>query len=98
MEYALQNNPVVAVYHPQNESLGHAFANVNWAGYALRRGCRRRLTSRHSFLGGLTGISSAHVGISEKHGDNNTLAYTSRMGIPFHVRDPLSPPVVLTLS
>lgn len=87
MEYALQNNPVVAVYHPQNESLGHAFANVNWAGYHSCYGCCV-LTLRHSFLGGLTGISSAHVGISEKHGDNNTLAYTSRMGIPFHVHVP----------
>lgn len=35
MEYALQNNPVVAVYHPLNASLGHAFANVNWAGYVV---------------------------------------------------------------
>jgi isopenicillin-N N-acyltransferase-like protein len=45
----LQNHPTVTIYHPLNDKMGHAFANVGWAGW----------------IGSLTGMSSKKVGISE---------------------------------
>ena len=33
----LQDYPVVTVYHPQSDKLGHAFANVAWAGTGTSR-------------------------------------------------------------
>jgi len=50
MGAGLQNHPAVTIYHPgAGAGLGHAFANVGWTGW----------------IGTLTGMSSAQVGISE---------------------------------
>ncbi len=88
----MQNNPTVVVYHVTNSSLGHSFANIGWAGCAISDiPFSDPLSSpASSFVGSVTGYSSAPVGISEKVGDNNTFSQTSRIGIPFHVRS--SPP------
>jgi len=32
VDAGLQNYPVVTIYHPRTPKLGHAFANVAWAG------------------------------------------------------------------
>jgi isopenicillin-N N-acyltransferase-like protein len=45
----LQNHPTVTIYHPLTPKMGHAFANVGWAGW----------------IGTLTGMSSKKIGISE---------------------------------
>eukprot|EP00762_Andalucia_godoyi_P002520 ANDGO_02687.mRNA.1 Protein dcd1A len=75
-----QNYPVVVVYHPLNDASGqntwgHAFANVGWAG----------------FVGSLTGVSSTQLGVSEIGVSFPDIADPtvppfgdeSRVGIPF---------------
>jgi isopenicillin-N N-acyltransferase-like protein len=59
----------VTVYHPINSTYGHSFANVGFPG----------------FIGGLTGVSSDKLGISEigVSFPDNTFGDESRAGIPF---------------
>lgn len=44
----LQDYPVVTIYHPQSEKLGHAFANVAWAGKKKSR--KRKENSSDIFI------------------------------------------------
>jgi len=64
-----RNYAAITVYHPVNSTYGHAFANVGFPG----------------FIGGLTGVSSAKLGISEigVAYPDNTFGDESRAGIPF---------------
>ncbi|CAF0846202.1 unnamed protein product [Adineta steineri] len=65
----LQDFPVITIYHPRSEKLGHAFANVAWAGY----------------IGTLTGMSSTQMGISEIgiYFSDDTFGDESMSGLPF---------------
>jgi len=64
----MQKYPMVAVYHPDpNKFGGHPFANVGWAGW----------------IGSITGMSSVHVGMSEKVADDH-YGTSSREGYPFN--------------
>ncbi|UJR29433.1 hypothetical protein I4U23_010645 [Adineta vaga] len=65
----LQDYPVVTIYHPRSTKLGHAFANVAWAGY----------------IGTLTGMSSTQMGISEIgiYFSDDTFGDESMSGLPF---------------
>lgn len=65
----LQDHPVVVVYHPTSSKIGHAFANVGWAG----------------FMGSLTGVSSTQLGISEigVSFPDDTFGDESMIGNPF---------------
>eukprot|EP00753_Platysulcus_tardus_P002872 PLAT11979.1.p2 GENE.PLAT11979.1~~PLAT11979.1.p2 ORF type:complete len:455 (+),score=216.96 PLAT11979.1:31-1365(+) len=60
-------NAPTVTIYHPNEGNGHAFANVGWAG----------------FTSSITGVSSAHVGISEKHSDL-VWGEESRAGYPFN--------------
>jgi len=68
-EGGLQDFPVVTIYHPRSSKLGHAFANVAWAGY----------------IGTLTGMSSTKMGISEIgiYFTDDTFGDESMSGLPF---------------
>lgn len=65
----LQDYATVVVYHPMNSTLGHAFANVGWAGY----------------VGSLTGMSSQQMGVSEigVSFPDSTFGDESMSGTPF---------------
>ena len=49
MGTGIQDHPTVVIYHPGVAALGHAFANIGWAGVLMT----------------LSGVSSTRVGISE---------------------------------
>jgi len=59
----------ITVYHPVNETYGHSFMNIGFSG----------------FLGGLTGVSSVQLGISEIGASypDATFGKESRVGDPF---------------
>jgi len=69
MDGPFRDYAAVTVYHPVNETYGHAFANVGMAG----------------FVGGLTGVSETKLGISEigVTYPDPSFGYESRAGVPF---------------
>lgn len=64
-----KNFPQLTVYHPQNSSNGHAFANIGWTGW----------------IGSITGFSVEQMAISEigVSFPDDTFGDESRFGVPF---------------
>eukprot|EP01091_Cochliopodium_minus_P017099 TRINITY_DN6604_c0_g1_i1.p1 TRINITY_DN6604_c0_g1~~TRINITY_DN6604_c0_g1_i1.p1 ORF type:complete len:278 (+),score=55.58 TRINITY_DN6604_c0_g1_i1:45-878(+) len=69
MDGPFRNYASVTVYHPVNSTYGHAFSNVGFPG----------------FIGGLTGVSEAKLGISEigVYFSDPSFGEESRAGLPF---------------
>eukprot|EP01091_Cochliopodium_minus_P006819 TRINITY_DN16797_c0_g1_i1.p1 TRINITY_DN16797_c0_g1~~TRINITY_DN16797_c0_g1_i1.p1 ORF type:complete len:455 (-),score=96.14 TRINITY_DN16797_c0_g1_i1:41-1366(-) len=69
MDGPFRDFSAITVYHPVNETYGHAFANIGMLG----------------FVGGLTGVSETKLGISEigVTYPDASFGYESRAGVPF---------------